>query len=148
MQNSLTLLLSYRQGGSILRQTSCMMFSQCLKRTWLIVLFWNSVCSQLLYEYNNQWNNEFVRDSKEASTQLLQERLEALLKETKLESELRRSRHETLSESYKKLPKVCKEHVYNGTFRNFYLKVWYKYTYISLQKICIYMYPVQNLKCT
>lgn len=119
MQNSLTNVLSFRQGGSISRQTSCMMFSMSL-RTCLTVLFWNSGCSQLLYEYNNQWNNELIRDSNEASTQLSQERLEALLKETKLESELRRSRHETLSESYNKLPTVCKEHVHNGTFRNFY----------------------------
>lgn len=96
------------------------MFSLSLMRTWFTVLLWNSVCCQLLYEYNNQWNNELIRDSKDASTKLSQEKLEALLKDTKHESELRRSRHETLFESYNILPTVCKEYVHHGMFRNFH----------------------------
>lgn len=83
---------------------------------WLTILLWNNVCSQLLYENNNQWDHGLIRESRsrEASTQLLQERLEALLKETKLESEYWRSKHETLTDFHNKLPTICKEHVHNG----------------------------------
>lgn len=87
--------------------------------TWLTIMFWNIVCSQLLYENNNQWNNELIIDSNEASAQLSLERLEALLKETKLESETWRSRYETHLESFNTLPTVCKEHVHNGSFNFF-----------------------------
>lgn len=83
---------------------------------WLTIMFWNIVCSQLLYENNNQWNNELIIDSNEASAQLSLERLEALLKETKLESETWRSRYKTQMESFNRLPTICKEHVHNGSF--------------------------------
>lgn len=116
MQNSFTILLLFRQGGSTPHQTSCMMFSLTLRRTWLTVMFWNSVCSQLLYENYNQWDNKLIRDSNEESKQLSQERLESLLKETKLASEFWRTRHETLTEYYNKLPTTCKEHVHNGMY--------------------------------
>lgn len=92
-----------------------MMFFRSLRSTWLTILFWNSVCSQLLYEHNNQWNNELIIDSNEASAQLSLGRLEALLKETKLESETWRSRYETQMESFNRLPTICKEHVHNGS---------------------------------
>lgn len=85
-----------------------------LETICLTILFWNNVCSQLLYQNNNQLDNGLIRDSKEASTQQLQERLEALLKETKLESEYWRSKHETLTDFHNKLPTICKEHVHNG----------------------------------
>lgn len=91
------------------------MFFRILRVTWLTVLLWNVVCSQLLYENNNQWNNELISDSIKASTQLSQEKLEVLLKQTKLESEIWKSRHETLVESCSKLPTMCKEHVHIGT---------------------------------
>lgn len=86
--------------------------SQLSLTTTLTVLFWNNVCSQLLYEENNQWNNGFIRDSKDTSQRPSQERLEALLKRMKLESEIWRTRYETLSESYDKLPTACKERVH------------------------------------
>lgn len=88
--------------------------SQLSLRTTLTVLFWNNVSSQLLYEENNQWNNGLIRDSKDTSQRPSQKRLEALLKRTKLESEIWRTRYETLSESYDKLPTTCKERVHNG----------------------------------
>lgn len=88
-----------------------------------VILFWNSVCSQLLYENNNQWNNQLISDSNEASAQLSQERLVALLKETKLESETWRNRYETQMESFNRLPRVCKEHVHNGSFNFSYSKL-------------------------
>lgn len=91
------------------------MFPLSLREIWLPILFWNNVCSQLLYENNIEWDHGLIRDSKEASTQLLQERLEALLKETKLESELWRGRYETLTDFHNKLPTICKEHVHNGS---------------------------------
>lgn len=93
------------------------MFLQILKSAWLTVLFWNNISSQLLYE-NDRWNNELIRDSKEASTQSSQERLEALLKESRLESDIWRSRHDTVTESYNKLPKICKEYVHNGKLKH------------------------------
>lgn len=93
-----------------------MMLFRSLRSTWLTILFWNSVCSQLLYENNNQWNNELIIDSNEASAQLSLGRLEALLKETKLESETWRSRYEAQMESFNRLPTICKEHVHNGSF--------------------------------
>lgn len=99
--------------GSNLLQTSWIM-SQLSLRTTLTVLFWNNVCSQLLYEENNQWNKGLIRDSKDTSQRPSQERLEALLKRMKLESEIWRTRYETLSESYDKLPTACKERVHNG----------------------------------
>lgn len=88
--------------------------SQLSLTTTLTVLFWNNVCSQLLYEENNQWNNGLIRDSRATSQRPSQERLEALLKRMKLESEIWRTRYETLGESYDKLPTTCKEHVHNG----------------------------------
>lgn len=100
-------------GGSNPLQTSWIMSPLSL-RTTLTVLFWNNVCSQLLYEENNQWNNGLIRDSKDTSQRPSQKRLEALLKRTKLESEIWRTRYETLTESYNKLPTTCKERVHNG----------------------------------
>lgn len=91
------------------------MFLKSLRPTWLTIVFWNNVCSQLLYENNNQWNNVLISESTEASTQLSQERLKAILKETKFESETWRSRYETQTESYNRLPTICKEHVHNGS---------------------------------
>lgn len=88
------------------------MFPQILTTAWLTVFYWNNVSSQLLYE-NDRWNNELFRDSKEASKQYSQEKLEALLKEARLDSDIWRSRHEIVTESYNKLPKICKEHVRN-----------------------------------
>lgn len=90
-----------------------------LRSTWLTILFWNIVCSQVLYENNNQWNNELIIDSNEASAQLSLGRLEARLKETKLESETWRSRYEAQMESFNRLPTLCKEHVHNGSFNFF-----------------------------
>lgn len=90
------------------------MFIQILTSAWLTIWFWNNVSSQLLYE-NDRWNNELIRDSKEASTQLSQKSLAALLKEARLESDIWRSRHETVTESYNKLPKICKEYVHNDS---------------------------------
>lgn len=71
------------------------MFPQILTTAWLTVFYWNNVSSQLLYE-NDRWNNELFRDSKEASKQYSQEKLEALLKEARLDSDIWRSRHELL----------------------------------------------------
>lgn len=64
-----------------------MLFFRSLKFAWLTISIWNNVFSQLLYEKNNQRYNELIRDTNEALTQLSQESLVALLKETKLESE-------------------------------------------------------------
>lgn len=115
------------------------MFPQILTTAWLTVFYWNNVSSQLLYE-NDRWNNELFRDSKEASKQYSQEKLEALLKEARLDSDIWRSRHEIVTESYNKLPKICKEHVRNGKFNQFCSNS-------GLQKVMYCLYYMAVSKC-